>query len=255
MIKDFIFGVHPVMEALRSGKVIDKILIDRSAKGDYVQALSKQAKERSIPIVRVPDHKLNKITTANHQGIIAYMAQVNYANFEDVLQSVYEKGDTPLLLILDRITDVRNFGAIARSAECLGVQCLIIPEKGAAQINAIAVKTSAGALNYLPISRVKSLRKALKTLSESGLQIVACTERANTELYCVDMRTPTALILGSEEDGISAELLEYAHFKIKIPMLGAIQSLNVSVATGVILYEAVRQRLSGGDTFSVLNRG
>jgi 23S rRNA (guanosine2251-2'-O)-methyltransferase len=243
MEKDFIFGIHPVLEALKAEKEIDKILIDRLVKGDMVLSISKIAKSREIPIVRVPEQKLNKVTKANHQGVIAYTAQVSYCNFEDILQAVFESGKNPFFLVLDRITDVRNFGAIVRTAECSGVQCIILPEKGSAQINAVAAKTSAGALSYLPISRVKSLRKAVKTLQNSGLQVVACTEKAENSLYRVKLTEPTALVLGSEEDGIMPELLENCDHSVYIPVVGNIESLNVSVAAGIAMFEGLRQRL------------
>ncbi len=249
MEKDFIYGIHPVLEALKAEKDIDKILIDRLVKGEPIVAISKMAKLRQIPIVRVPEQKLDKVTKANHQGVVAYTANVYYCNFEDVLQGVFEKGRSPLFLILDRITDVRNFGAIARTAECCGVDCIIFPEKGSAQLNAVAVKTSAGALSHLPISRVKSLKKTLAILKESGLKLIACTEKATENLYVSELNQPLALVFGSEEDGISDELLEICDQSVYIPVLGNIESLNVSVAAGVVMYEVFRQRANDGGSF------
>ncbi len=237
---DIVFGVQSVLETLRGTKEIEKILIQREFGHAEVEKL---AKERDLPVQRVPIEKLNRITMKNHQGVIAFVSAVNYARTSNVVADVFEKGEVPLLLILDRITDVRNFGAIARTAECSGVHAIIVASRGAAQINADAMKTSSGALNFLPVCRENSLAQVVEELQQSGIQIVACTEKATEELYHVDFTVPTAILMGSEEDGISDNLLEQADHSTKIPMLGKIGSLNVSVATGVILYEAVRQRL------------
>lgn len=235
-----VFGVQAILESLKSGKEIERILIQR----EFGQAeIEKLAKEREIPVQRVPVEKLNRITTKNHQGLIAFVSSINYAKLSNVIASIYEKGEVPLILVLDRITDVRNFGAIARSAECSGVHTIVVPARNAAQINADAMKTSAGALNYLPVCRENSLSQVLEELQQSGIQIVACTEKTDNQLYDIDFTIPTAILMGSEEDGISENLLEQADKAAKIPMLGQIGSLNVSVATGVVLYEAVRQRL------------
>jgi 23S rRNA (guanosine2251-2'-O)-methyltransferase len=240
---DFIFGIRAIIEAIRAEKDIDKLLIQTDlGKSDLMGELLKLAKERSILVQRVPVHKLNKITQKNHQGAIAYLSVVNYVSFEDILQGVFEQGRTPLFLLLDSITDVRNLGAIARTAECVGVDCLIVPEKNSAQIGSDAIKTSAGALHHLPVSRVKSLLQAVKYLQNAGLQVVACTEKTDNLVYSADLSLPTAIVMGAEDTGISQEILKQADMLAKIPMFGKIASLNVSVSAGVILYEVVRQR-------------
>ena len=239
--KDIVFGVQSVLETLRSGKEIDKILVQRELGSIEVLEF---ARLRGIPVQKVPTEKLDRVTRKNHQGVIAFVSAINYAKLDNVVAGIYEKGETPLLLILDRVTDVRNFGAIARTAECTGVHAIVLPTKGAAQINADAMKTSSGALNFLPVCREESLAQTVKYLQESGIQVVGCTEKVSKNLYEVDMTIPTAIIMGSEEDGISDELLKAADELASIPMAGRVGSLNVSVANGVVLYEAVRQRLS-----------
>ncbi|HEV7350059.1 23S rRNA (guanosine(2251)-2'-O)-methyltransferase RlmB [Telluribacter sp.] len=237
---DMVFGTQSVMETLRSGKEIERLLIQRElGMGEIV----KLAQELQIPYQRVPVEKLNRVTRKNHQGVVCFVSPIRYVPLHNVLTQVYEEGKTPLLLMLDRVTDVRNFGAICRTAECAGVQAIVVPQKGGAQINADAMKTSSGALNYLPISREPNLVETLRYLSESGLQVVACTEKATATLYEVDFSTPTVIIMGSEEDGISPELLRACNQRVRIPLQGQVESLNVSVATSVILYEAVRQRV------------
>jgi 23S rRNA (guanosine2251-2'-O)-methyltransferase len=235
-----VFGVQSVSETLKSEKEIDKILIQREFGHAEVEKL---AKDREIPIQRVPVEKLNRITGKNHQGIIAFVSSVNYAKISNIVADVFEKGETPLLLILDRITDVRNFGAIARTAECTGVHAIVIPAKGGAAINEDAMKTSSGALNYIPVCRENSLEKVIEELQMSGIQIVTCTEKTEDSLYEPNYTIPTAIVMGSEEDGISEDIIKISNARAKIPMAGQIGSLNVSVATGVILYEVVRQRL------------
>jgi len=236
---DIVFGVKSVLETLKGTKEIEKILLQRDFGNNEVEKL---AFERGIPVQRVPLEKLNRVTMKVHQGVIAFVSAVNYAKISNVVADVFEKGEVPLLLVLDRITDVRNFGAIARTAECAGVNAIAVAARGAAQINADAMKTSSGALNHLPVCRENSLWQVISELQQSGIQIVACTEKATEELYNIDFSIPTAILMGSEEDGISENLLEQADYSTKIPMVGKIGSLNVSVATGVILYEAVRQR-------------
>ncbi|WP_026997534.1 23S rRNA (guanosine(2251)-2'-O)-methyltransferase RlmB [Flectobacillus major] len=239
--KDIVFGIQSVLETLRSGKEIDKILVQRELGSLEVLEF---ARLRGIPVQKVPTEKLDRITRKNHQGVIAFVSAINYAKLDNVVAGIYEKGEIPLLLILDRITDVRNFGAIARTAECTGVNAIVIPTKGAAQINADAMKTSSGALNFLPVCREENLYQTVKYLQESGIQVVGCTEKVSKNIFDLDFSIPTAIIMGSEEDGISDELLKIADDLASIPMTGRVGSLNVSVANGVILYEAVRQRLS-----------
>lgn len=240
--KDFIFGTRAVMEAINAGKEIDKILVEKEADNELIKELLHLAKTERIPVVRVPEAKLNRITRKNHQGVVAHMSAIEYASLDNVVDECYSKGVAPLILVLDRITDVRNFGAIARTAECAGVHAIVIPEKGSAQINSDAVKTSAGALNHLPVARVKNLYYIVKDLKKMGLNVVAVTEKTEKLMYDTDFTSPTVLILGSEEDGISPELMGLSDESIKIPMAGNIESLNVSVSAGVVIYEAIRQR-------------
>jgi len=240
--KDFIFGTRAVMEAIHAQKDIDKILLDKDVKNELTKELLALAKAERIPVVRVPDAKLNRITRKNHQGVIAYMSAIQYASLDNVIEECYSQGAAPLILLLDRITDVRNFGAIARTAECAGVHAIVIPEKGSAQINSDAVKTSAGALSHLPVCRVKNLYYTVKDLQKMGLQVVSVSEKTENLMYEADFTVPTVLIMGSEEDGISQELLGLSDTMVKIPMAGNIESLNVSVSAGVVIYEAIRQR-------------
>ncbi|MCY7350823.1 MAG: 23S rRNA (guanosine(2251)-2'-O)-methyltransferase RlmB [Cytophagaceae bacterium] len=237
---DFVFGIQSVLETLRSGKEIDKLLVQRELGNLEVLEF---ARLRGIPVQKVPTEKLDRLTRKNHQGVIAFVAAVNYAKLENVVADVFERGLTPLILLLDRVTDVRNFGAIARTAECTGVQAIVVPVKGGAQINADAMKTSSGALNFLPVCREVSLAQTVRYLQESGIQVVGCTEKVGKTIYEIDFTLPTALILGSEEDGISDELLRLADELASIPIQGRVGSLNVSVANGVALYEAIRQRM------------
>ncbi|MDP4267425.1 MAG: 23S rRNA (guanosine(2251)-2'-O)-methyltransferase RlmB [Bacteroidota bacterium] len=236
------FGIRPVIEAINSGKEIDKILIQNGLKGELIRDLMPLIKENKINFQFVPVQKLNSLTRGNHQGVVAYISEIPFQNIEYILPGTFEQGKMPLILILDRITDVRNFGAIARTAECSGVDAIIIPFKGAAQVNGIAVKTSAGALMRIPVCKSHNLKNTIEFLKESGLQIISCTEKTDNLIYNADLNKPTALIMGSEEDGISEEYMKRSDMLVKIPVIGAIESLNVSVACGVILYEAVRQR-------------
>ena len=238
--KDIVFGIQSVLETLRAGKEIDKILVQRELGSLEVLEF---ARMRGVPVQKVPSEKLDRITRKNHQGVIAFVSAINYAKLENVVADVYEKGQVPLLLVLDRITDVRNFGAIARTAECTGVHAIVIPTKGAAQINADAMKTSSGALNFLPVCREENLYLTIKYLQNSGIQVVACSEKLSKNMYEIDFTVPTAIIMGSEEDGISEELLRSVDELATIPMTGRVGSLNVSVATGVVLYEALRKRM------------
>jgi len=240
---NLIFGIRAVIEAINADKNIDKILLQKGLSNELFNQLRQALRGKEIPYQFVPPEKLKRLTDKNHQGVIAYVAEVVYYDLEDVLAQTYEKGKTPLILILDRVTDVRNFGAIARSAECAGVDAIVIPSRGAAQINGDAIKTSAGALHRLPVCREENLKQTIETLKESGLQIVACHEKTDKLIYDVDLKQPTAIIMGSEEDGISGEYLKRSDVQVKIPMAGNIASLNVSVATGIILFEAVHQRL------------
>ena len=239
---EIIFGYHSIIEAIRSGEEIEKILIKQGARGKILDEILILARRRKIPYQWVPVEKINKITRKNHQGIIAFLSLIEYKDIEQIIPGLYEEGINPLIFILDRITDVRNFGAIARTAECAGLHGIIIPEKGSAQINADAIQTSAGALYNIPICRSRNLIKTVQFLRESGLQIVSATERSATVYHKVDFTPPTAIVLGSEDKGVCKELLEKSDKKAKIPLSGKIESLNVSVAAAIIVYEAVRQR-------------
>lgn len=240
--KDFIFGTRAVMEAIHAQNDIDKILVNKDINNELIKELLALAKTERIPVVRVPEAKLNRITRKNHQGVVAHMSAIQYASLDNVIEECFSKGIAPLILVLDRITDVRNFGAIARTADCAGVHAIVLPEKGSAQINSDAVKTSAGALNHLPICRVKNLYYTVKDLKKMGLSVTSVTEKTERLMYEADFSIPTALILGSEEDGISDELMGLSDDTVKIPMSGNIGSLNVSVSAGVVVYEAIRQR-------------
>ncbi|WP_373523750.1 23S rRNA (guanosine(2251)-2'-O)-methyltransferase RlmB [Aquiflexum sp.] len=243
--KDFIFGTRAVMEAIHAQKDIDKILVDKEVNNELIKELLSLAKEEKINVVRVPEAKLNRITRKNHQGVVAHMSAIQYASLDNVIDECFSKGIAPLILVLDRITDVRNFGAMARTADCAGVHAIVIPEKGSAQINSDAVKTSAGALNHLPVCRVKNLYYTVKDLKKMGLNVVSVTEKTERLMYDADFTLPTALIMGSEEDGISQELMGISDEFVKIPLSGNIESLNVSVSVGVVVYEAIRQRREG----------
>ncbi len=240
--EDFIFGTRAVIEAINTGRSIEKILIKKGLSNELFQQLQPLIKEFSIPVQQVPVEKINRITRKNHQGVLAFISPIEYNNIEVLLPGIFESGKDPILLVLDQITDVRNFGAIARSAECGGVDAIIIPEKGMARIGADAVKTSAGALYYVPICKTKNLTKTVQFLSESGVRIFAATEKGDKIYTETNFQTPAAIIMGSEESGISPAILEIANEKLKIPILGNIESLNVSVSAALMIYEVIRQR-------------
>jgi 23S rRNA (guanosine2251-2'-O)-methyltransferase len=237
-----VYGIRPVMEAINAGKEIDRIFITRNSKGELMTELKSLLTQKNIPWQEVPIEKIHRITRNNHQDVVCFISSISYASLSNVLPGVFEKGETPLILVLDRITDVRNFGAIARTAECAGVHAIVIPFRGAAQVTADAIKTSAGALNRIPVCRENNLRDAFQYLRQSGLTIVAATEKGNEPYFNADLSGPLAIIMGSEEDGVSNDLLRTADKLLQIPLMGKISSLNVSVACGVMLFEAVRQR-------------
>lgn len=241
---NLIFGTRAVIEAIQAGKDIEKIFIQKGLSNELYHQLRSALRGQSAPIQIVPAEKLKRITDKNHQGVIAYLTEITYYKTEDLLDAVFEKGKIPLVLILDRVTDVRNFGAIARSAECAGVDFIIIPSRGAAQINGDAIKTSAGALHRLKVCREDNLKTTIEFLKESGLQIISCHEKTDHLIYDADFTKPSALIMGNEENGISNEYLKRSDMQVKIPMVGKIASLNVSVASGIVLFEVVKQRLN-----------
>jgi 23S rRNA (guanosine2251-2'-O)-methyltransferase len=240
--KNYIFGIRSIIEAVNAGKTIDKLFIQKGLHNDLFTELWKLVRLNRINYKHVPLEKINRLTRKNHQGVFAFISPIDFHNIEDVVPSLYEQGKNPLILVLDRITDVRNFGAIARTAECAGVDAIIIPEQNAAAINADAIKTSAGALHKITVCRTWNLKLALQFMKESGIQLVGCTEKTQDLMYKPDYTPPTAIILGSEEDGVSPEFLKICDARAKIPLAGKIASLNVSVATGIILYEVIRQR-------------
>lgn len=238
-----IYGIHAVTEAIRAGKEIDKLFLQEGLKSDLSTELRRITKKNDVLYVMVPGAKLDRIAAGkNHQGCVAFISSITYFQIEELLPTIFEAGRTPLLLILDRITDVRNFGAIARSAECAGVDAIIIPSRGAAQVGADAIKTSAGALHAIPICRESNLKDTIDFLKASGLRIASCTEKGSTPHHKTELSGPLAIVMGSEEDGISSEYLKRSDVRVQIPMRGKISSLNVSVATGIILFEVLRQR-------------
>ena len=244
--ENYIFGIHAVQEALSAGRDLDKVLVRRGAGSDLLKNLLSTLSRTEIPVQYVPVEKLNRITGKNHQGVIAYLSEIAFADITTLLPSIYEKGEDPMILVLDGVSDVRNFGAIARSAECAGVHAIVIPATGSAAVNADAVKTSAGALHRIPVCRHRDLQAVMKFLKDSGISLYAATEKAKDSMYNADMSGPAGLIMGSEDRGISNQLLKAADSWVSIPMRGTISSLNVSVAAGVILFEMLRQRYSSG---------
>jgi 23S rRNA (guanosine2251-2'-O)-methyltransferase len=238
-----VFGIRAVIEAIESGKEIESLMIQKGISGDLFRELRKLIDQYDIKYQYVPIEKLNRICKGNHQGVFAFISPISFHKVEDLIPFIFENGETPLFLVLDRITDVRNFGAIARTAECAGVHGIVVPMRESAAIHSDSIKTSAGALFRIPVCRVSNLKKTIEYMQESGLQVVACTEKNDDSIYTTDFSTPTAIVMGSEEDGISNDILRIVDRYAKIPLLGEIESLNVSVATGVILYEAYRQRM------------
>lgn len=240
---DYIFGIRPIMEAIDSDKTIDKIYLRREMSAEPIKELLKKAKDYSIPIQRVPEERLNRITRKNHQGVIAVISPVAYHRLDNLVIELYEEGKNPLAIILDGVTDAGNFGAIGRSAECSGADFIVIPEKGSASVTSDAVRTSAGALLHIPVCREKDLVSAIKYLKENGYKIVGASEKGATDYTKVDYKDPVAIVMGAEDIGISHEVLKKCDELACIPILGKVGSLNVSVAAGVMLYEAVRQRI------------
>lgn len=238
-----VIGLRPVSELLRSDKEIDRVFLSRETmqRTEGMEIMS-ACRQRDVPCMAVPVEKLARITPKMHQGAVAFISPVAYQKIEHLLPVLFEEGETPFVLVLDRITDVRNFGAIARTAECAGVHAIIVPEKGAAQIGEDAIKTSAGALHHIPVCREKDLGKTVDYLMNSGLTVLACTEKGNEALFGLDLNGPVAIVMGSEEDGISEFLLRKVHHCAALPQAGKIGSLNVSVAAGIALYEVLRQR-------------
>lgn len=240
--KDMIFGIRAVLEAIQAGKEIDKILLRRDMTSELSRELFAALNGLEVPVQKVPIEKLNRITMKNHQGVIAFISPVAYQRIEDIIPAIYEAGRLPFIVVLDGVTDVRNFGAIARTCECAGVDAIVVPLRGGSALNGDAVKTSAGALMKIPVCRENNLTTALKFIASSGIKVIAASEKATQNYTEVSMTEPLAIVMGSEDEGVSPDNLRLCDQMVRIPLLGTIDSLNVSVAAGVLMYEAVRQR-------------
>ena len=241
---EYIFGIRAVIEAIDAGKQIDKIFIKKDLQGELVGELFDLIKSHHIVTQRVPIERINKITRKNHQGVVAILSAVTYYSLDNIISQLYEDGLLPFVVVLDGITDVRNFGAIARTCECVGANAIVIPERGSVSVNADAVKTSAGALHHIPVCRERNVVSAVRFLKDNGYQIVAASEKAEINYTQADYTTPIALVMGAEDVGVSPEVIKLCDTFVSIPMFGNISSLNVSVAAGVMMYEVVRQRLA-----------
>lgn len=239
---DYIFGIRAVIEAIEAGKEIDKILVKKDLQSELAQELFAAARAVGAPLQRVPMERINRITRKNHQGVIAFLSAVEYHTLDTLVPALYEAGENPFIVLLDGVTDVRNFGAIARTCECVGCNAIVIPARGSVSVNADAVKTSAGALHTLPVCRERSIQEAVRYLHDSGFTIVAASEKSDKNYTQVDYNTPVAIVMGAEDTGVSPAVLRYCDEMVAIPMKGNIGSLNVSVAAGVMMYEVVRQR-------------
>jgi 23S rRNA (guanosine2251-2'-O)-methyltransferase len=239
---DCIFGLRPIIEAIKAGKQIDRLLIKQGLQGSLYQELMTEVKSNGINYQIVPVERIELVTRKNHQGVLAWLALIEFQHITNILPVIFEKGEDPLIIALDGVSDVRNFGAIVRSADCLGAHAIVIPEKGSARITADAIKTSAGALHTFPVCREKSIVRTVEYLKESGLRVICADEKRGEFANKADMSGPSVLIMGAEDKGISRELNELADVHVKIPMSGQIGSLNVSVASGILLYEIARQR-------------
>jgi 23S rRNA (guanosine2251-2'-O)-methyltransferase len=244
---DLIFGIHPVSEAVRSGRTIDKVLVKKGIANPLINDLLRHFRSAETAIQYVPEERLLRLAGKNHQGIIAFISEIEYCSIEQIIPSAFERGKSPIILVLDRITDVRNFGAIARTAECAGVDAILIPSKGSAAINADAIKTSSGALHQIPVCRTSDMIASLLFLRNCGLRLVGASEKAEDNYFRFDFTSPFAVVMGAEDKGISPKILRIVDSLVKIPMHGTIRSLNVSIATSLIIYEAVRQRTVRND--------
>ena len=242
MDNNLIFGIRPVVEAIEAGREIEKLYIRKGAEGQLMTELRDLCLRHRVRVQEVPVEKLNRLVRGNHQGVVAQIAAIAYVQLDDILERVPDD-ETPLVVVFDGVTDVRNFGAIARSAECAGAHGLIAPLKNSAPVNAEAIRASAGALTTIPVCRVGSIRNTIKTLQAEEFQVVAATEKSRKLLYDADLRRPTALVMGAEETGISKEVLKLCDERLAIPLIGRIESLNVSAAAAVMLFEVVRQRI------------
>lgn len=243
---DYIFGLRAIMEAIDAGRNVDKVLMRRDLGGELAKELLAKVREYDIPLQKVPLEKLNRITMKNHQGAIAILSPVAYHRLENIVPALYEEGKTPLVVVLDGITDARNFGAIGRTCDCAGVDAIVIPERGSATVTSDAVKASAGALFYVPVCREKDVASAVRLLQENGYAVVGASEKGSMNYTEADFTVPVAIVMGAEDTGISQPVVKRCDSLVSIPLMGNIGSLNVGVAAGVMLYEAVRQRLAAG---------
>ena len=242
---NMIFGIHPLLEALEAGREIDKVMMRRGLRTEESARILTLSRERSVPVQFVPEERLGRLTQRQHQGVIAFISEIEYTPLEELVARVYEEGRAPFIVLLDGLTDVRNFGAIARTAECAGVDALVIPERGSVSVTADAVKTSAGALHRIPVCRVSSIAAAVGLLQSSGVRVVAASEKAEERYTETALQLPLGLVMGAEDHGVSTDVLRMADSITRIPQVGAIGSLNVSVAAGILIYEAVRQEQLG----------
>lgn len=240
-----LIGRKPLLEALQQGKAIEKIFLLRSATGEEINAIKHIAKERNIPVSQVPVEKLNNLTKAQHQGVVAWASLLQYIELQDAISHVVEQGQTPLFVLLDGVTDVRNVGAIARSALCCGAQGLILPTSSSASLTEEAIKTSAGALHKILLCRIPSVQQAVDVLRLNGIQVLGTQMLGSIPVFEADLKIPSCIVMGAEDTGISKDVIRRADALIRIPMAASFDSLNVSVATGMILYEAMRQRILG----------
>lgn len=240
--QNMIFGTRPLIEAYAAGKEIEKVMILKGGKSEHMAEIVRLSRDHQTPVQFVPVEKLNRLTRKNHQGVVAFVSPVPFQAIEQLIPTLYEAGKDPFIIILDRVTDVRNFGAIVRTAESAGADAILVPTRGAAQLNADAVKTSAGALNRLPVCRADNLKASLDFLKKSGLAIAAISEKSKIAIWDAELIGPLALLLGSEEDGISPAYMKYTDAQLSIPMQGETASLNVSVAAGIACFEVVKQR-------------
>lgn len=237
-----VYGIRAIIEAINTNEPLDKVFVQKGLKGDLFKELENLARKKGISISYVPVEKLNRLTRNNHQGVVASISPINFHNFEELVEKVIANKEAPLFLLLDQLSDVRNFGAIIRTAECTGVDGIIIQKKGAAPVTADTIKTSAGAAFKVPIAKVNHIKDAVHYLQASGIKIIAATEKTNNTVYDVTFTEGCAIVMGSEDVGISPSIVKAADYTAKLPLLGKIESLNVSVACGVFLYEVVRQR-------------
>lgn len=240
----YIFGLRAIIEAIEAGKEVDKLLVKKDMSSELAHELLDLARVRQIPVQRVPVARINRITRKNHQGVLALLAAGTYYKVEQVIPQLFDEGDNPFIVVLDGVTDVRNFGAIARTCDCAGVSAIVIPERDSVSVNADAIKTSAGALNYVPVCRERNLVEAVRYLKDSGVKVVGSSDKSECNYTQTDFTGPVALVLGGEAQGVSSDVMRLCDTKVSIPEFGRINSLNVSVAGGIMMYEVVRQRLN-----------